>query len=594
MTEPDAVFWRQFRLRRLLICLVFGVICLAIMLRFFSMQVLRHDYFTALADSQYYRTYSVSGSRGRIFSADGALLVGNQDNFRLFLDNTLFKSLLPKDTSLESAYFQLSLQLAPILALKYPDQSLSALQAALYSSLVEKQDRSQITLDQLLSPEISTSIKALDSRALGLDPVPIRVYPESSMAAQIVGYVGKTDDGADIGYAGIEGALDKDLSAQVGKKLVLVAADGQPIADQQNLSTAAVDGRDVYLTIRRDLQYFLEESLKQGLEASGAESGEIIVMNPRTGAILGWATAPSYDPAAFRETDPALFHNPSLAQQYEPGSVFKMITVAAGIDSGAVAANSACDKCAGPRVIYDATIKNWDGKYYAGISVADGLARSDNTAMTFVAEHLGQKRFQDYIDSFLLNQTLDLEMQEDKPAFQKLNWGPVELATRSFGQGITVNSLQILRAASAFANGGQIMKPQIIAKIVDNQTLEEFISTPTLVATPISPQTAKTMNSLLISAAQHTNTHTIFKDSELIAGKTGTAQIPNPSGSGYLDSSQTVHSFIGFAPAADPAFIMMVKLTRPTSSPWAEGTAVPIWNKVALRLQSILDIDLGV
>ncbi|MCL2110098.1 penicillin-binding protein 2 [Microgenomates group bacterium] len=592
MMDPDNTFWRQFRRRRLYICLVFSLLCLLIIGRFFSYQIVRHHYFTALADNQYYRTYSISGQRGRIFTTDGALLVGNQDNYRLFLDNHLFK-ILTSQTSLTDAYHQLSLQLAPILFQKYPEETPSSIQNIIFNSLLERQDNSQITLDQLLSADLADQVRALQQRSLGLDPVPIRIYPEASMAAQIIGYVGKTDAGVDIGYSGIEGALDKDLAAQVGRKLVLVAADGQPIADQIGFSDAAADGRDIYLTIRRDLQFFLEDTLVRGLETTGAESGEIIVMDPKTGFILGWATYPSYYPADFRHTDPTLFHNPSLSQQYEPGSVFKMLTVAAGIDSLAVAPSTPCTKCAGPRAVYDATIKNWDNKYYPNITVAEGLARSDNTAMVFIAEALGQKRFQDYIDRFLLNQPLSLEMQEDKPAFQKLIWGPVELATRSFGQGITMNSLQLLRAASALANQGAIVQPQIISKIVDNQTLEEFITQPEVVAQAISEQAAQTMIELLISSAQHTNTHSIFKDSRYIAGKTGTAQIPNPSGRGYLDNDQTVHTFVGFAPAHDPAFIMLVKFTRPSSSPWAEGTVVPVWNKVAQRLSFLLDIDLG-
>jgi cell division protein FtsI/penicillin-binding protein 2 len=219
--------------------------------------------------------------------------------------------------------------------------------------------------------------------------------------------------------------------------------------------------------------------------------------------------------------------------------------------------------------------------------MTEALEKSDNTAMIYITDLLGSQRFRDYLRRFAIGQPLALEVEEDVQANFPEVWGPVETATRSFGQGISLTSLQLLRAVGAIANGGAMMKPYLVERAVDKATGVEYETKPQVLGQAISAETARIVSKMMQAAAQHGEAQYIYKNTQLIAGKTGTAQIPIAGG--YED--ETIASFVGFAPYDNPEFAMLVKFERPQSSPWAAETAALTWNELAQKLFVIFGIN---
>jgi len=319
----------------------------------------------------------------------------------------------------------------------------------------------------------------------------------------------------------------------------------------------------------------------------GAKSGEIIIMEPHTGKILAMATLPSYDPAHFSEYPTELYKNPSIVATYEPGSTLKVLTEAAGIDANKITPETTCPVCGGPRVFGKYTIRTWNDVYNPNITMTEALAKSDNTAMIYISDLVGANTFESYLKNFMIGEELHIDLQEDTSTPFPARFGPVELATISFGQGISTTSMQLMRAIGAIANGGIIMRPTIIEKVGD-ESGKETIMEPQEEKRVISAQSAKKVVDMMITSAHSGEAQWAARDAYTVAAKTGTSQIPSPNG-GY-EEDKTIASFIGFAPAHDPAFIMLVKLVEPTSSPWAAETAAPLWYTIADDLLLMLDV----
>ena len=554
--------------------LLIGVLLslLAITARLFYWQVVQAKSLQAAAEDQYQRTVTTAGSRGAIYTADGYPLVTNEPIYRLFAH--------PHILSERPAFIAQSL--VDILAEQ--QAATGAAKVALEEELtakLSKTDTKWVSLFQSVTEESKNKITELDIVGLGFDPYERRAYPEASMAAHITGFVGKDSEGVDVGYFGIEGALEKELQARSTTSTVLTDALGLQLFGNNSQLPRTLDGREVVTTIRRDVQFILEQYLEAGIEQYGATSGEVIVMEPSTGKILGMATFPNYDQAQFYKYEPELYKNPSVANVYEPGSTFKVLTVAAGIDAGVITPETTCPKCAGPRTFGKYTIRTWNDEYHPDITMEQALAKSDNTGMIFIAEQLGTDTFVSYLQKFGIGKALDIDLQEDTSTPFRDSWGPVELATTSFGQGVSVNSLQLVRAVGAIANQGKMMKPIIVDKVRDPLSGDTLVTPIQQEAEVVSPQTASTVTSMMITAAQAGEAQWTASKTHTIAGKTGTSQIAVEGG--YAED-RTVASFIGFAPPKNPQFIMLVKLTEPSSSPWAAETAAPLWYKIADRL----------
>jgi cell division protein FtsI/penicillin-binding protein 2 len=567
---------KQWRLNSLLIVIYLSFFL--ILGRLFYWQVYKSKSLQAQADQQYYQTLKLQGSRGSIFTADQHLLVGNQTVYRLFAE--------PKN--IEKDAHEVAVLVSDVIKDDLRDfqtttdsAQLRDMEKLLIENLtakIDQKDKSWVSLSSKISTQSKEKLEELDIFGLGFDPYQVRFYPEASMAAHVTGFVGKNEEGLDLGYFGIEGALNKELTP-TPKSIIKSFFSNQEDESKTN-------GRDVITTVRRDVQFLIEEELKEAMERYQAKSGEVIVMDVETGQILGMAAFPQYEPQFFFEYPPELYRNPSVSSVYEPGSTLKVLTVAAGIESGAITPDTKCTRCDGPRKIDKYTIRTWNDEYQPDITITEALAKSDNTAMIFAEEEMSGDTFKEFMKKFGLGQKVTQDLQEDfSPSFPT-KWGPVELATRSFGQGISLTSLQLVRAINSIANQGVMVQPQIIKQVIDHQTGETITTQPLILNRVVSAETATQVTQMMIESAQHGEAQWTATDQYPVAAKTGTSQIPNEDG-GY-DEDKTIASFVGFAPADHPKFIMLTKLTEPQSSPWAAETAAPLWYKIADKLILLL------
>lgn len=343
-----------------------------------------------------------------------------------------------------------------------------------------------------------------------------------------------------------------------------------------------MDGRSLVMNIDRAIQFTLDTELKKGVEKYNASGGMAAIMEPKTGKIIAMSAFPSFDPREYGEYTSDLYKNPIISDTYEPGSTFKPLIMASAIDSGVVTDDTRCTICAGPVELAGYEIKTWNDEYHPNATMTDIIQYSDNTGMVFTAQKLGLDRMLSYFKKFGIGQLTGIDLQgEVIPTIRaKSDWYPIDLATASFGQGISITPIELLSGFSAIANDGIRMKPQIVSKIETGDG-EIIDIPPSELSRPISKKTARVMTEILVNAVDEGEAKWAKPKGYRIAGKTGTAQIPVE---GRYDATKTIPSFIGFAPADDPKFIMLVVLDRPTTSIYGSETAAPIFFTMARYL----------
>jgi stage V sporulation protein D (sporulation-specific penicillin-binding protein) len=558
-----------------------------ILSRLFYWQIIQGSDLKSAALDQYQRTLTQQGQRGKIYTSDDYLLVGNATKYHL----VAYPHLLEKNSqSIANTITPLVINDLESYQEASEEAKREEIKINLINKISQRLDKKQakwVSLSPNLSEETKNSIDLLEIAGLDFESNSVRFYPEASMAAHLTGFIAKDDQGLDVGYFGVEGALNKELSGKKRKITLSTDALGFSLFGQKPPDITSSQGRDITLTIRRNIQLMVETMLQEGMELYGAKAGEVVVLAPQTGKILALAAEPKYDQQHYHKYDSYLYKNPLLIDLFEPGSILKTLTVAAGIDTQAITPETECPRCDGPITIGKYTIRTWNNEYSPQITMRDALAKSDNTAMIFIAEEMGNEVFREYLQNFGIGEELDVDLHGDNNTPFPEKWGPVELATRSFGQGITATSLQMVRAVATIANHGRMMQPQIVEKVVDPDGQEIEVK-PKEIREVISRNTAEQVTEMMVHAAKSGEAQWTYSQTHTVAAKTGTSQIPGPGG-GYEDDA-TIASFIGFAPPQDPQFLMLVKLIEPQSSPWAAETAAPLWYQIAEKLFLSLNI----
>jgi stage V sporulation protein D (sporulation-specific penicillin-binding protein) len=547
--------WR-YRLLIILFAFLFGLI----VLRLFYWQVVKAADLAKLGKMQYGKKLVIPAKRGEIKTSDNFSIATNKITYTVFANP---KQIKDKETA-----------------------------ATLLSSVLETDKASvsaNLSLDLFWVPikkgiDISkkSEVEKLNLSGVGFEQEYTRFYPEASMSAHILGFLGKNDSGEDKGYFGLEGYYDRLLRGKDGEAMQILDAFGKPVLASISQLSGQIDGSSIVLSIDRSVQYLVESELEEGVERYGATSGMIGVMDPKTGEIIALASFPKFDPKNFWEYSEKLYKNPFITDLYEPGSTFKPLVMSAAINSNLVTPDTKCTACAGPVSIGGYDIHTWNDKYQANISMTDVIVHSDNTGMVFVSQKLGLDRMLDYFTKFGIGSLTGIDLQGEitsqiKP---KENWYVVDLATASFGQGISVTPIQLLSAISAIANEGKRMEPHIV-KAIESPDGKVTKVNPKLINTPIDAKTAKVMTEIMIKAVNKGEANYASLKNYRIAGKTGTASIPIK---GHYDPNKTIASFVGFAPADDPKFVMLVVLDRPTTSIYGADTAAPIFFSIAKDL----------
>ena len=519
-----------------------------------------------LAQSQYNGVVRVLPKRGEIKTSDGFPIVANKVSYLLFVNPTEVRD-KDKTAYLLASLFDLSV--ASVSSKLLPDKLWVPIRAGLDAKKKEE-------------------IEKIRLPGVGFEEHYSRFYPEASIAAHLVGFVGKTESGQDKGYVGLEGFYDRLLKGKEGDAVELHDALGRPILSKRSNNTEGSDGGNLILSIDRSVQFLAEQKLKSGIEKYGALGGMIGIMDPGSGDIIAMASFPSFSPQKYWEYNEDLYKNPFITNTYEPGSTLKPIVMASALDAGLITPQTKCNICGGPVTVSDYDLHTWNDKYYKDTNMIEVIQHSDNTGMVFVALKLGVDRMISYLSRFRIGKLTDIDLQgETAPSLKPRNaWYDVDLATTGFGQGISVTPIELLNAFSALANGGKIMQPRVVTAF-ENANGEVLKIPTTVKGTPISEKTAKVMTEILVNAVEKGEVKWTRLKGYRIAGKTGTASIPVK---GHYDPTSTIASFIGFAPVEKPKFVMLVILEKPTSSIYAAETAAPIFFDIAKSLLSYYGI----
>jgi len=560
-------------IRPIRINLLFLFFCLfvaVIVARLFFWQIIKGGELAGEAKSQHKLGRTVSAPRGNIFSSDGSFLAARTDSWLVYAS-------LPDMVKSASGVAE---KLAPFFLEEPYEKSELLLEIDRLKSILDRREVVWVPLKHKVSAETKSNIESLGIEGIGFEKEESRYYPEASSAAQLLGFVGKNPEGEDIGYFGLEGYYNLSLSGKSGFLSQENDAKGIPILLGDYTEVTAVRGVDLITYLDKSIQLSVETKLKEAIKKYGAKAGTVIVADPKTGAIFAMASFPSYDPLKYYDFGNELFKNPAVSDTFEPGSIFKVLIMASALDAGVVEPETKCDICSGPVKVDKYSIETWNNKYFPDSTMTDVIVHSDNVGMVFVGQKLGDEKMYDYLKEFGIGEETGIDLQGEVavPLRKKGTWNIVDLSTASFGQGVAVTPIEMIKAVSALANKGYLPTLQVVDKLKADNWEEDIKPKKEKV---ISEDAVNKITAMMVEAAKSGESKWIYAKGFKVAGKTGTAQIPI---AGHYDADKTIASFIGFAPAGDAKFIMLVTLKEPSSSPWASETAAPLWYSIAKDL----------
>ena len=568
---------QQYARRTQVLTLVMGLIALAIIVQMTRIQnSVEAAVFRQQASNYAYALRTYYPDRGEIYDRSGHLLAGNKSVYEIGVDLNVVRD--PHAIAFAVSK-ELALDYSRILdTIQNPPDGLSYVVIADY---IEPQQA--INLQELKK---ALQEQAPDGTLGGLTGLqfkshPQRSYPENSLASNIIGFVSREGRG----YFGIEEKYDTLLAGNAVQ--VLVPTDPNKAFEIPRVP----NGTTLVLTINRDLQAAAEQILDESILTYGAQGGTIVVMDPRNGELLAMAVTPRMDLNQFWNYG-AIYHNasefnPAISMPYEPGSVVKILTMAAALDAGtATPATTYIDT--GSILVGGATIQNWNQEPWGVQDMIGCLQHSLNVCMATLSTQMGAGTFYSYMDNFGFGQLTGVDLAGEAAGRLKIpgdaDWYPVDLGTNSFGQGVTATPIQVMMAASSIANNGRTVTPHALYAMMRDG--RQYNVPAQFAGSPISEQTADTLSAMLAVSLESEGSLALVPGYR-IAGKTGTAQIPV---NGFYDNTQTNASFIGWGPVDDPQFMIYVWLQSPAASIWGSETAAPVFAEMAEKTVILLDI----
>ena len=536
-------------------------------MRLFDLQVTRRQSFAQEVSRTRRLIRITPAKRGEIFYSTKQAFAINQKTFTVYA--------VTKDIP-AGEYAHTAESLAPLLG-KTADEVRQAMEHDPSSSYVPLADH--------VTSENEQSVRQLHQSGIGTFGELQRVYPDGSATAAISGFLGwegKGDAGNDhkVGRYGLEQHLEDVLSGVPGKAEADRDGRGRWIPSGERVIVEPQDGSDVVLTIDHPVQLTACSKLEEAIKNVHADGGSVIIMDPMTGGIIALCSAPSYDANAYAKVeDPSRFTNNAMARAYEPGSVFKPITMALGIENGVVTPETTFVDT-GSVTFGKSVIKNAHEKSYGKQDMVGVLTNSINTGAVFVARLIGRDRLRAGIERFGFGRTTGVELSGealgDTRSLQ--NAGDIYTATASFGQGISVTPMQLAQAFSAIANGGTLLRPTMIKeKHLPDGTVVPQKTEP--IRRVISERTAALIKGMLVTVINDGHSKRGGVKGYHIGGKTGTAQVAKQNGLGYSD--QTIHTFIGMGPIENPRFVIVTKLDHPRDVEFADSSAAPLAGDIA-------------
>jgi cell division protein FtsI/penicillin-binding protein 2 len=557
------------RRRLRLVSIMLAGFVLVLVAQLVQVQIINHGFYSAWALEQYkQQIVIVQPPRGMIRDRNGYLLAGNSVMYSVEADTRYVKDVE---------------ELAAELGALLPRPAVEI------ERLLKSSDDPWVVIGPPVSKEVGEQVASRGLSGITVRSLWTREYPEGHLASHALGFCNAEDEC----FYGVEAFYDSILRPEEPEK------ETDPVDEEVLWAGPPVvfpkPGADLVLTLDRAIQMMVEEELARAVQEYQADGGTIIVMDPRTFGILAMASLPDYDPGRYYESFGGLlppFEDPAVSQQYEPGSVFKVVTVAAALDSGLVTPGT---------VYYDQgeievggrVIKNASRRAYGEQTVTDILVKSLNVGAAWLSTQMGPDTFYRYAWDFGFGQLTDIDLAGEVSGQVWLpgdieHWHDSNLGTNSFGQGLAVTPLQMVTAFTTVANDGVRLRPHIVERRIDPDGAV-FFSQPMTKAQPISQETARQLMEMMVRVVEE-GTPAARVTGYRVAGKTGTAQIPVPGG---YDKEVTIVTFVGFGPVPDPEFVILVRLDRPRTSTWAEDTAAAAFSRLASRLFVVCGVPPG-
>jgi cell division protein FtsI/penicillin-binding protein 2 len=519
-------------------------------------------------------------ARGQIYDRSGNLLAGNLTVFEVGVDVAAVKN--PNTIAL-AVNAVTGADYEDVFAAASSDPESGAVYAVLANYVTEEQ---KARLEQFAEEMRNSYGDSRDPDAPSLEglvftPHLQRSYPEKDLGSNILGFVNREGKG----FFGVEEWFDDLLAGEA--KTVWVPLDPNRVEEVPEVPP----GASLILTIDRAIQSEVEDILDNAIQEHGAEAGTIVVMDPHTGEILAMATTPRLDLNEFwrygEVFEGSTPFNRAVSKSYEPGSVYKVLTMAAALDSGVVDPDSNFLDT-GVIEIGGTVIRNWDGGAWGPQTMLGCMQHSLNVCLAWLASELGANHFYRYMEDFGFGHLTGIELAGEDPGRLKRpgdsDWYEADLGTNSFGQGVAATPIQMIAAISAVANDGKMVTPRILRAMIDRG--RQYNTSPQVAGMPISAETAHKLTKMLATSLEVESSDALVEGYR-VAGKTGTAEIPTPFG---YTSNQTHASFVGWGPADDPRFLVYVWLEKPTSSPWGSVVAAPVFRQVVERLVVLMNI----
>jgi len=565
---------------RILATVIFAIMAIFV-LRLFYLQVIQHDHYLSLAREEQQSQFKLPASRGMIYAKSGdqtVKLVMNEKVYTVFIDPVVIDE---KDKVID-----VMRQIAGGNVRKD------------FNKLFERKDsRYQIIATKVTRIQ-ADKIKAEGLHGIGFQEVSQRVYPEGTLAAQVLGFVNTEGKG----NYGLESGLNEQLKGVDGVLNTVTDVSNIPLTiGNNNVKKPAVDGKNVVLSIDRNIQSRAEQALAAGLARTGADKGSVLIVDPRTGRVMAMANLPTYNPGEYYKVeDPAAFNNATISAPYEPGSDVKTFTMATGIDQGVVKASDTFNNT-DYITVADRTISNATKGHTGNITFQTALTWSLNTGFVTVAQRLGNGReitkaaretmYTYFHDKFRLGQLTGVELANEAPGTiispDEVDGNAVRYSNMSFGQGLDATMIQVVGGFSAMINGGNYFKPTVIDGYITNGQYKQNPTPQPLESGIIAKSTSDQMRNMMETARSNSFGH-LDKQGYSIGGKTGTSQV---SVNGRYSETESIGTYLGYGGSQTPEYVIMIEVSGKDKQLQGARDALPIFTEISNWMLDYLKIQ---
>lgn len=551
------------RVRIMMIGTVFGLLFLTVVGRAFYLQILQHEELVKKADKQHRHRIELTPARGSILDRNGTPLAES-----IHMDSCYAEPRRIKDPEGTAAV------LAPILGVSKRELSTRL-----------SVNKSFIWVERWLSPETATRIKNMKLPGIGFAPESKRFYPNLETAAHVIGFTGRDPNGLE----GIELKYDSTILGNTGYMITERDALGRNIAIKSTVIKDSSPGKNVVLTLDKTIQFIAEKELAKAVTESSAKAGMALVMESDTGRVLAMANYPTFNPNAYSRYSLAQLRNHVVVDSFEPGSTFKVFTIAAALDAGLIKANDIYNCENGVYRVADKIIH--DDHPHSRLTVSEIIKYSSNIGAAKIGCKMGEGRLSTYLRNFGIGGRTGIDLPGESPGILKRHWYTLDTANISFGQGVTLSTIQLVAGISAIANGGNLMKPYLVERILDDSGREIQKFEPQLVRRVVSPATSQLVTKMMETVTGEGGTGTkAAVDGFRVAGKTGTAQKVDPVTHTY-SRGKRIGSFVGFVPADKPKLTIAVIIDEPQGIKYGGVVAAPAFRGIAQNTLAYLKIQ---